>query len=155
VRIAGVAYAAFLVLSAAGMTLRSLPIQVVGNASGFVLSVLLYRLFAPTDPRAALALLPLALVHYVVQAVGQVRADTDLRRLALLPFAPYLLLLGYLIATSTFAPTALGALIALAGLAWLLAVVPAVPTSCKLAAFVFGFAAEVALAIWLLTAPES
>ena len=152
-RIAGLVYVAFLLLSLAGMTLRNLPLQLVGSATGFVLAVLLYRLFAPADPLIALALVPLAFIHYVIQGVGQVRADPGTLRLALLPFAAYLVVLGYLIARSTFAPVALGVLIALAGLAWLIAVVPRVPTWSTLAVVLFGGVAEVTLAIWLLTAP--
>jgi hypothetical protein len=154
VKIVGLAYVAFLLLSLAGMTLRNIPLQLVANATGFVLAVLLYRLFAPGDPGIALALLPLAFIHYVIQGVGQVRHDAGMLRLALVPFAAYLMLLGYLIARSTFAPVALGVLIALAGLAWLIAVVPRVPTWSTLAVVLFGAVAEVALAIWLLIAPE-
>ena len=153
-KIVGLVYVAFLLLSLAGMTLRNMPLQLVANATGFVLAVLLFRLFAPADPLIALALLPLALIHYVIQGVGQVRADTATRRLALLPFTAYLMVLGYLIARSTFAPVALGLLIALAGLAWLIAVVPRVPTWSTLTVVLFGVVAEVALAIWLLMAPE-
>jgi hypothetical protein len=154
VTIVGLAYVAFLLLSLAGERLRSIPLQLVGSATGFVLAVLLYRLFAPADPRIALALLPLAFIHYVIQGVGQVRADAGTLRLALLPFAAYLMVLGYLIARSTFAPVALGVLIVLAGLAWLIAVVPRVPTWSTLAVVFFGIVAEVALAIWLLMAPD-
>ena len=153
-KIVGLAYVAFLLLSLAGMTLRNIPLQLVGNATGFVLAVLLFRLFAPADPLIALALLPLALIHYVIQGVGQVRADNGTLRLALLPFAAFLMVLGYLIARSTFAPVALGVLIALAGLGWLIAVVPRVPTWSTLAVVLFGIVAEVALALWLLIAPE-
>ena len=64
------------------------------------------------------------------------------------------MVLGYLIARSTFAPDALGVLIAVAGLAWLIVVVPGVPTSSTLAVVLFGIVAEVALALWLLIAPE-
>jgi hypothetical protein len=155
VRIIGVVYVAFLLLSLAGMTFRNVPLQLVANATGFVLEVLLYRLFAPADPQIALALLPLAFTHYVIQGVGQVRADAGTLRLALLPFAAYLVVLGYLIARSTFAPVPLGVLIGLAGLAWLIAVVPGVPTWSTLAVVAFGVIAEVALAIWLLIAPSS
>ena len=151
--IVGLAYVAFLLLSLAGMMLRSIPLQLVANATGFVLAVLLFRLFAPGDPRIALALLPLALIHYVIQGVGQMRADAATLRLALVPFAAYLMVLGYLIARSTFAPVALGVLIALAGLVWLIAVVPKAPTWATLAVVLFGVVAEVALAIWLLIAP--
>jgi Domain of unknown function (DUF4386) len=154
VTIVGLAYVAFLLLSLAGMTLRNIPLQLVANATGFVLAVLLYRLFAPGDPRVALAMLPLAFIHYVIQGVGQVRADRATLRAALVPFAAYLMVLGYLIARSTFAPVALGVLIALAGLAWLIGAMPRVPTWSTLAAVLFGVVAEVVLAIWLLIAAE-
>jgi len=154
VKFVGLVYVAFLLLSLAGERLRNMPLQLVGNATGFVLAVLLYRLFAPADPHIALAMLPLAFIHYVIQGVGQVRADAGTLRLALLPFAVYLMVLGYLIARSTFAPIALGLLIALGGLGWLIAVVPRVPTWSALAVVLFGIVAEVALAIWLLVAPE-
>jgi Domain of unknown function (DUF4386) len=154
VKIVGLVYVAFLLLSLAGMRFRNIPLQLVANATGFVLAVLLYRLFAPADPGVALTLLPLAFIHYVIQGVGQMRADTGTLRLALVPFAGFLMVLGYLIARSTFAPVALGVLIALAGLAWLIGVMPRVPTWSTLAAVLFGVVAEVALAIWLLIAPE-
>jgi hypothetical protein len=154
VKIVGLVYVAFLVLSLAGTRLRNMPLQLVGSATGFVLAALLYQLFAPADPHIALALLPLAFIHYVIQGVGQVRADAGTLRLALLPFAAFLIVLGYLIARSTFAPVALGVLIVLAGLAWLIGVVPRVPTWSTLAAVLFGVVAEVTLAIWLLIAPE-
>ena len=154
-KIVGLAYVAFLLLSLAGDRLRNTPLQLVGNATGFVLAVLLYQLFAPRDPLIALALLPLALIHYVIQGVGQVRADAGMLRLALLPFAAYLIVLGYLIARSTFAPVALGVLSALAGLLWLIAVVPRAPTWSTLAVVLFGVVAEIALAMWLLIAASS
>ena len=153
-RVAGLIYVAFLLLSFAGTTLRNVPLQLVANATGFVLAVLLYRLFAPAEPLVALVLLPLAFVHYLIQGVGQVRSDTGMLRLALVPFAAYLIVLGYLIARSTFAPGGLGVLIVLAGVAWLIAVAPGVPTWSTLAVVVFGVVAEVTLAIWLLTAPS-
>jgi hypothetical protein len=151
----GLVYVAFLLLSFAGGQLRSVPLQLVANATGFVLAVLLYRLFGPADPRIALALVPLALIHYVIQAVGQVRADAGILRLGLLPFAVYLIVLGYLIVQSTFAPVALGVLIVLAGAGWLIAVVPGAPTWSTVAVVTFGIIAEAALAIWLLIAPSS
>lgn len=154
-QIVGLVYVAFLLLSLAGMRLRNLPLQLVADVVGFVLAVLLFRLVAPADPVIALALLPLAFAHYVIQAVGQVRADAGALRFALLPFAAYLVVLGYLIAASTFAPVALGVLIGLAGVGWLIAVVPRIPTWITIAIVLFGAVAEGALAIWLLIAPSS
>ncbi len=153
-KIIGVVYVAFLLLSLAGMRLRNVPLQLVANATGFALAVLLYGLFAPADPLLALALMPLAFIHYAIQGVGQVRGDTVTLRLALLPFAFYLMVLGYLMAQSTFAPVALGVLIVLAGVAWLIAVLPKVPIWTTLAVVLFGVVAEVALAIWLLIGPD-
>jgi len=154
VTVAGLTYVAFLLLSFAGSTLRNVPLQLVASATGFVLAVLLYRVFAPVEPLVALALLPLAFVHYLIQGIGQVRSDTRMLRLALVPFAAYLILLGYLIARSTFAPGGLGVLIVLAGVGWLIAVAPGVPTWSTLAVVVFGVLVEMLLAIWLLTAPS-
>jgi hypothetical protein len=154
VRLVGVVYVAFLLLSLAGMRLRNVQLQLVGDATGLVLAALLYRLFAPADQQIALALLPLAFIHYVIQGVGQLRADALMIRLALLLFAAYLIVLGYLIAQSTFAPAALGVLIVLAGLAWLIAVVPGSPTWSTIAMVLFGAVAEGALALWLLIAPS-
>lgn len=154
-KVVGLVYVAFLVISFAGMTFRIVPLQLVGTATGLVLAVLLYRLFAPADPNIALALLPLAFIHYVIQGVGQVQADTDKLRFALLPFAGFLVVLGYLIARSTFAPDALGVLLVLAGLAWVIPVVPGVPLWSTLAVVVLGVVAEVTLAVWLLIAPSN
>jgi hypothetical protein len=53
------------------------------------------------------------------------------------------------------APVPLGVLIALAGLLWLIAVVPRVPIWSTLAVVLFGVVAEIALAMWLLIAPSS
>ena len=153
-QIVGLVYVAFLLLSLAGTTLRNVPLHLVGSATGFGLAVLLYRLFASADPLIALALLPLALIHYLIQGAGQVRADADMMRVALLPFAAYLVVLGYLIVRSPQAPVALGVLIVLAGLAWLIPVVPRIPIWFTLAIVLFGAISEVALAIWLLIAPQ-
>lgn len=151
--VVGLVYVAFLLLSVAGGQLRNVPLQLVANATGLVLAALLYWLFAPADPAIALGLLPLALIHYAAQAVGQLRADTGTLRLALLPFAVYLIVLGYLIVQSTFAPAGIGVLVILAGVGWLITVVPGAPTWSTLVVVVFGGFVEVALAIWLLIAP--
>ena len=154
-KVVGLVYVAYFLLAFAGMTFRSVPLQLAGTALNFVLAVFLYRLFAPADPRIALLVLPLSFIHCVLQGIGQAQANTDLQRSALLPFAGFLIVLGYLIAQSTFAPASLGVLVALAGIAWLIPVVPGVPTWSTLAVVVYGIVAEGALAIWLLAAPGS
>jgi hypothetical protein len=153
VKVAGLVYVAYFLLALGGTTLRSVPLQLAGTAANFVLAVFLYRLFSPADPRIALALLPLSFVHCVIQGVGQAQANTDYQRVALLPFVGFFIVLGYLITRSTFAPASLGVLVVLAGLAWLIPVVPGVPAWSTLAVVIFGIVAEGALMIWLLTAP--
>ena len=78
----GLVYVAFLLLSVAGGQLRNVPLQLVANATGFVLAVLLYRLFAPADPRMALALVPLALIHWRIDGVAFVDNWAVRRRVA-------------------------------------------------------------------------
>lgn len=152
--VVGVVYGASLLLSAGGMVLRSTALQLFATAFSFVLAVLLYWLFAPPEPRLAVALLPLAFTHCVIQGAGELRADVRLRRFALLPFAGFLVVLGYLIARSTFAPAALGVVIVVAGLAWLITVAPRTPIWATLAVVAFGVIAELTLATWLLVAPS-
>ena len=149
-RMAGFVYVAYFALAIAGATLRNMPLQLVGTAIYFLLAVLLYRLFAPADPRIALALLPLAALGCVIQGAGQLQADAGLLRVALFPFALFLAVLGYLIARSMFAPREPGLLVALAGIAWTLVVIPGIPTWYTGASVLLGIVAEGALAVWLL-----
>ena len=152
-RAVGLFYVAYFLLSIAGAALRNLPLQLVATAFYFVLAVLLYRLFAPAHPRVALALLPLALIGCLIQGFGQAQADAGMLRIALVPFGLFLVVLGYLIARSAFAPVALGVLLFVAGIAWPVVAVPAVPGWYAAIAVVLGIVAEGALAIWLLIAP--
>jgi hypothetical protein len=149
---AGLVYIAYFVLSVAGAVLRNVQLQVVATAFYFVLAMVLYRLFAPADPLFAVALLPLALAGCLIQAFGQVQADAGILRVALVPFGLFLIVLGYLIMRSSFAPLALGALLAVAGIAWPIVVVPGMPSWYAGVAVVLGIVAEGALAIWLLVA---
>jgi hypothetical protein len=64
-------------------------------------------------------------------------------------FAPYCLLIGYLIFKSTFLPRFLGVLMALAGIGWLLFLSP---LASGLATYltILGLLAEASLMLWLL-----
>jgi hypothetical protein len=64
-------------------------------------------------------------------------------------FGPFCLLIGYLIFRSTFLPRILGALMALAGVGWLIFLFPfASPLSTYLK--ILGFLAEASLMLWLI-----
>jgi hypothetical protein len=70
--------------------------------------------------------------------------------IALVFFAFYCLLIGYLILRSTFLPRILGALMVLAGMGWLTFLSPLLANYLSPYTQVFGFLAEVALMLWLL-----
>jgi Domain of unknown function (DUF4386) len=66
-------------------------------------------------------------------------------------FAPYCLLLGILILGSKFLPHILGVLMVLAGLGWLLFLIPTVAKHFGIGIEVLGVLAEGSLMLWLLT----
>lgn len=132
-------------------------------------TALFYRLFAPVSRSAVLMAAFFSLTGMAVQAVASVFQIAPLVIQAGSPYlsvfsAPqtqalgvglvfdglFLLLIGYLIFRSTFLPRMLGAPLALAGLGWLTYLWP--PLAASLAPYiqVLGFAAEVALMLWLL-----
>jgi hypothetical protein len=65
-------------------------------------------------------------------------------------FGPYCLLLGILILGSKFLPHILGALMVLAGLGWLLFLIPQVAKHMAIGIEALGVAAEGSLMLWLL-----
>jgi hypothetical protein len=124
-----------------------------GNLLAFVLyaitSLLFYNLFKPVDKR-------LSLVAALVSLAGCVVGTLDVFHLptyqvnALYFFGPYCLLLGILILGSKFLPHILGALMVLAGLGWLLFLIPALAKHYGTGIEVLGVAAEGLLMLWLL-----
>ena len=128
-------------------------IGTAGNLLAFVLyaitSLLFYNLFKPVDKR-------LSLVAALVSLAGCVVGTLDVFHLptyhvkALYFFGPYCLLLGILILGSKFLPHILGALMVLAGLGWLLFLIPAVAKHYGTGIEVLGVAAEGVLMVWLL-----
>jgi hypothetical protein len=124
-----------------------------GNLLAFVLyaitSLLFYDLFKPVDRK-------LSLVAALVSLAGCVIGSLDVFHLptyhmnVLFFFGPYCLLLGILILGSKFLPRILGALMVLAGLGWLLFLVPQVAKRMGTGIEVLGVAAEGSLMLWLL-----
>ena len=145
-------YLAYFVVAIAGAALASTPLSVVGTGVYFVLAIFLYRSFRQGDPVVALALLPLAALGCLMQGIGMVQADRDTQRLALLFFGLFLVVLGYLLARSTFAPRPLAYGLAVVGLGWCAVVIPGLPVAFLAGVMLIGAIAEIALAIWLLTA---
>jgi hypothetical protein len=131
------------------------PIQDFVNVISFgiyaVLALLFYNLFKPVNQR-------LSLLAALVSVAGCVAGVLNLfHRLPphvnpLFFFAPYCLLIGYLILGSKFLPRILGALMMLAGLGWLAFLVPALAKRLSLWIEALGIGAEGLLMLWLLTA---
>jgi len=69
---------------------------------------------------------------------------------ALTFFGVFQLLLGYLIYRSGFLPPILGVLIAVAGVGWLLFLIPPLVSALVVYLEVLGFVAEALLMVWLL-----
>ena len=123
-------------------------VNLIADAFYIATTLLFYDLFKPVNRS-------LSLLAAIFSLLGC--ANDVLRALSLAPqkinslvfFAPFCLLLGYLIFKSTFLPRFLGVLMALAGLGWLIFLSPlgnALATYLK----ILGFVAEASLMLWLI-----
>ena len=124
-----------------------------GNLLAYVLyaitTLLFYNLFKPVDQRLSLVAALVSLAGCVVGSFGVFNVPTYHVNV-LYFFGPYCLLLGILILGSKFLPQILGALMALAGLGWLLFLIPAVAKHFGTGIEVLGVAAEGLLMLWLV-----
>lgn len=157
-RLAGGVYLLYFV-AAIGASIISAPalkpLQDFVNGLAFALyaalALLFYHLFKPVNQK-------LSLIAALVSLAGCIAGVLALFHLLsprinpLFFFAPYCLLIGYLILGSKFLPRILGALMMLAGVGWLAFLVPVLAK--HLSAFVegLGIGAEGMLMLWLLTA---
>ena len=109
-------------------------------------------LLRPVDPGIAWALLPLAALGCVIQGVAIVKKVREVQLRALVIFGLFLVVLGYLVARSTFLPGPLGVALAAAGIGWCALIIPGLPAGLLVGVQMLGALVEVALAIWLLLA---
>lgn len=112
-----------------------------------VATLLLYRIFKPINRRTALFAAAFNLAGLTFEAL-----ELHLRgvNVAMTLHGIYCLLIGYLVFRSTFLPRFLGALMALAGLGWLVSVSPLSGHTLRLYGQALGFLGEGALMLWLL-----
>jgi len=113
----------------------------------------------PKRARAAIQILGAArflgaLSPAQLQAIAYLplRLGTQASNLVIVVFGFHSLVLGWLIYRSTFLPRVLGGLFFLAGVACMSFLVPPVGERFFPVLIAFGFAAEVSLTVWLLTA---
>ena len=151
-RLAVIIWAAYFGLSAAGLSLKILPLSLVANAVYFVLAIVLFRYLGSADPRIALAVLPLAALGCVIQSVGMIQNDRDIQRFALVFFGLFLAVLGYLLLRAGVAPPLIGYALIAAGLASCTLIIPQLPAPLAAVAIGLGGLAEGAFALWMLLA---
>ncbi len=114
-----------------------------------VVTVLFYDLFKPVSRTLSFAVAAVSLVGCSVGMVETLHlARTGVNTLVF--FGVYCVLIGYLIFKSTFLPSALGALMAIAGLGWLMFASSAVAKALSPYNAAPGMIGEGALTLWLL-----
>ena len=120
------------------------------TAHAFYVAVTLrfYYMFKPVNRSLSLLAALLSLLGCANDVLGLFNlAPYEINSLAF--FGPYCLLIGYLILRSTFLPRILGALMALAGVGWLMFLSP---LASQLSTYlkILGFLAEASLMSWLI-----
>jgi len=154
-RATGAVYLSYFVVAILGLFLanRKVPAGTVLNGLAPVLyatvTILLYLLFRPAQPLLSLtaALFSLAgcvndMLHHLHKGLSGLSS--------LVFFGPFCVLLGILILRSQFLPRWLAWPLIVAGIGWLMYLIPAVAHHAKIVIFPVGFIAEFEFALWLL-----
>ena len=155
-RIAGIVYLLYFVTAISGELLAHHALAAYGNALNFfpnvvyaALAVLLYFLLAPVSKGISLLAACCGFAGCVIASLG-IFHFISARANPLYFFGPYCVLLGYLIFRSTFLPRAIGILMMLAGVAWLVSLLPVIAKAAFVYVAPLGIIAEAALMLWLL-----
>jgi hypothetical protein len=131
-----------------GRPVAYVAVNLIADALYVALTVLLYYMFRPVNGSLSLLAAIFGLVGCANDLLGLFNL-VPYNISSLVFFGPYCLLLGYLIFRSTFLPRPLGALMALAGLGWLIFLTP-LANRLSIYLKVTGFLAELSLCMWLV-----
>jgi Domain of unknown function (DUF4386) len=127
---------------------RSNAANVVANIFYFALTLLFYRLFKPVSPSVSLCAALFGIAGCIIATLGLFQlAPASLS--PLLFFGSYCLLICYLISKSVFMPRFLGMLMTLAGIGWLVFLLP-LPNYLSMSIEILGILAEGLLMLWLV-----
>lgn len=152
-RITGVVYLLYFVTAICAQALQShvavyYALNVVSYIFYIAVTLLFYRLFAPVNKGLSLLAAIFSLLGCANDVLGLFnRAPYKINSLVF--FAPFCLLIGYLIFSSTFMPRIFGVLMMVAGVGWLIFLSPLgayLSTPLK----IIGFVAELCLMLWLV-----
>ena len=153
-RLTGLVYLCYFVTAIGGVTLGKKDFIIAGHMVDIIsilcylaVTVLFYRLFEPVQKSLSLIAALFSATGCVLTALNTFHV-TDAAT-PLLFFGPYCILLGLLIARSTFLPRFLGIVLVIAGLGWVLLLLSP-PELLSLITKGFGFLSELSLMLWLL-----
>lgn len=135
-------FAEFIVPRSLGMAAVIIPV-----ACYAVVTLLLYAIFRPVNPALALIAMFAQLIALTFEAL---RLSPGGVNLAMAFHGIFCLLIGYLIFRSIFMPRFLGALIALAGLIWLIYLLPSLADRLAPYNSAVGILGEALPMLWLL-----
>ena len=122
--------------------------NLIANAIYLVVTVLLYRMFRPVNPKVASFAVAISVVGCFVQSLSLFHLAPPQSSLPI--FGLFNLTIGYLILRSTFLPRVLGILMALSGVGWLLVLSPDLVRHIGTYIEIAGVTAEGCLMVWLL-----
>jgi len=154
-RVNGIVYLLYFLVAIFAQVLTSQKYVTAGNAVNmvafalyFALALLFYYLFKPVNRYISLIAACVSITGCIIGAIAVYYLPAS-KINALIFFAPYCLMIGYLIFRSTFLPHILGMLMLLAGVGWLVYMSPLekyLETYIK----AIGILAEAALMLWLV-----
>jgi hypothetical protein len=155
-RVTGLVYLLYFLTAMFSTTLHGPKLAVYGDALNVIsiacyitVTLLFYAMFKPVNKGLSLLAALFGLAGCAVQALSNFHLIPSYVS-PLVFFGPFCILIGYLIIRSTFLPRALGALMVLAGVGWLLYLVPPVASHLSVYIEVLGILAEGLLMLWLL-----
>jgi hypothetical protein len=155
-RLTGIVYLLYFLTAILAQVLTSHKHVDYGSGANYIatglyclVTLLFYYLFKPVSRMLSLLAAFFSLVGCIVMTI-ELFHPAALSTNPLLFFGPYCLLLGYLIFKSTFLPRILGVLLALAGVGWLVFLIPNLPNYLSLSLEGLGICAEASLMLWLI-----
>lgn len=122
--------------------------NLIANGVYVAVTLFLYVMFKPVNRNLALLAVAISVAGCIVQSLSLFHFVSPRSSLPIFGF--FNLSIGYLILRSTFLPRALGILMALSGLGWLMVLSPEIVKHIGAIIEIIGIAAEGSLMLWLL-----